>query len=126
MTAGWGYETVKRAICQSLLVVTAVSFIAGTAAAVPDPTRPPTAEEIRAWQSQDTGQPTAWRLESVLISERRKVAVINGRTVGVGDRVDGALVTAIEPGSVSLSADGRTLDLTLARQARSDDNRQDR
>lgn len=115
-----------RILGPSILILAAALGVSGNSAAVPDPTRPPTPEEIRAWHDQEAGQALAWRLESVLISDRRRVAVINGRAVRVGDRVDGALVTAISPGSVTLNAEGGTLELTLARQARSDDNRQDR
>jgi MSHA biogenesis protein MshK len=55
-------------------------------------------------------------LQSVLVSETRRVAVINGRTLQVGDRVDGARVTRIEPGSVWLQRDGdiTRLDLVAA------------
>lgn len=98
---------------------------AAAAAATPDPTRPPTAAEIRAWRAGNDGGGTTWRLESVLISDNRRVAVINGETVGVGDRVNGARVTAISAGSVSLEDNGKAVELTLGRQAFSDDNRQD-
>lgn len=112
---------------RKLVALAAGLTLAGAVGATPDPTRPPTPEEIRAWRDEANGQATAtWRLESVLISDRRRVAVINGRTVGVGDTVDQAHVAAIAPGSVRLEANGETVELTLERQASSDNNRQDR
>lgn len=113
-----------RAIISAL--ATGLLLAGGAVAATPDPTRPPTAEEIRAWRGQGDGQPTAWRLESVLISDRRRVAVINGHAVSAGGTVDDARVTAIEPGSVKLKIDGKTVELTLEGQDRSDNRRQDR
>lgn len=112
---------------RNLVALAAGLTLAGAIGATPDPTRPPGPEEIRAWRDEASGQArAAWRLESVLISERRRVAVINGHTVGVGDTVDQARVTAISPGGVRLEADGESVELTLERQARSDNNRQDR
>ncbi len=114
-----------RAYAQSLTALAAVLLIAGNSAAGPDPTRPPTPNEIRAWRGQGGDQAATWRLESVLISEHRRVAVINGHTVGTGDQVDGAVVTAIAAGSVRLEASGETVELTLDRQASSKIYRQD-
>ncbi|MFU8876792.1 MAG: hypothetical protein ACNA7E_01515, partial [Wenzhouxiangellaceae bacterium] len=81
----------------------------------PDPTRPPNAAELAAWRGQPGEQATAWRLESVLISDRRKVAVINGRRVGEGDVVDGARVRTIEATHALIEAEGRTRRLNIKR-----------
>lgn len=110
-----------------LAVLATVLLLAGEAGgAVPDPTRPPTAEEIRAWRDRGSTGAAAWRLESILISDRRRVAVINGHTVSRGDSVGDARVASIEPGSVTLKTNGKTLELTLDGQARSSNIRQDR
>lgn len=114
-----------RAFGQLLSVLAAVMFIVGNTAAGPDPTRPPTPDEIRAWRGQAGDQPATWRLESILISEQRRVAVINGQTVSTGDQVDGAVVTAIAAGSVRLAARGEIVELTMDRQASSKIYRQD-
>lgn len=54
-----------------------------------------------------TSSSTGWQLSSTLISPQRRLAVINGTTVAVGDRIGGARVLAIQPGSVRLrTADG--------------------
>jgi hypothetical protein len=57
----------------------------------------------------------SWSLNAILITERRRVASIDGRLVSVGDTLaGGALVSAIEPGRVVVTdARGRTRILTL-------------
>jgi MSHA biogenesis protein MshK len=69
-----------------------------------DPTRPATGG-APALAPVDEG---AFALQSTLISPARRVAVINGRSYTVGDRVNGARILAIEPYAVQLDeADGR-------------------
>jgi len=114
---------VIRAITAAILLMTVSGIARGDA--VPDPTRPPTAAEIRAWRGTADARETQWRLESVLISDRRRVAVINGHTVGAGDTVDGARVLAIEPGRVRLDAGDGQLDLSLQAAGNNDNIRQD-
>jgi len=70
-----------------LMLVCAVN-----AFALADPTRPSGFVES-ATSTESTQAPM--RLESVLISANRRVAVINGKTCRVGERVDGATVIAI-------------------------------
>lgn len=94
-------------------------MIAGTSIAanvLADPTRPPSPAEIRAWFDRDTGAdetPTHWRLQSVLLSEHRRIAIINNRRVGVDDRIDQARIVAIEPGRVILDHHGEQIILTI-------------
>ena len=101
----------------ALIATLLAMAVASAAPAVEDPTRPPSPAEIRAWFG-DAGDPSgaepALRLQSVLISESRRVAIINDRRVGPGERVAGAKITAIEPGRVVLERDGETLILTIS------------
>jgi MSHA biogenesis protein MshK len=86
----------KRLIALGLL------FAASSAGAqtLADPTRPPAAaNESSSDPSQQAG---ASRLQSILISSRRRVAVIDGRAVRIGERVGDALVVAIAPSEVTL------------------------
>lgn len=46
-------------------------------------------------------------LTSILVKPGRKQAVIHGRTVTIGDRVDGAVVVDIRPYEVILKREGR-------------------
>lgn len=76
----------------------ALALVAGSACAndLHDPTRPDVATTTAA------SSPSGWRLGSTLVAPHRRVAVVNGDTVQVGDRVDGATVAAILPGAVRL------------------------
>jgi hypothetical protein len=64
-----------------------------------DPTRP--FEPVR---SADGGKVIAeeFVLTAVLIATSRRIAVINGRVYQLGDRVNGELITRIDPGSVRI------------------------
>ena len=58
-----------------------------------------------------------YRVSAICVSKLRRVAIVNGHSVAVGDRVDGALVTTIGERAVTLAKDGRTISaqLTTAR-----------
>ena len=78
---------------------------------------------INGWSMKDPTRPSSYRysaveskglnLESVLISEQRKVAVINGTAVSVGEEIGGAKVVAIEKNNVRVNQHGKTVTLTL-------------
>jgi MSHA biogenesis protein MshK len=67
--------------------------------ALADPTRPPTM--MPAEPAGDAAQP-AGRLQSILISGTRKLAVIDGVAVPLGGKVDGATLVAIDETGVKL------------------------
>jgi MSHA biogenesis protein MshK len=76
---------------------------------IPDPTRPPDAlpESVETSEAPAAG---ARRLTAIVISPTRRVAVVDGVTVRVGDAVGHARVSAIEPLEVRLSgADGEVV-----------------
>ena len=56
-------------------------------------------------------------LDSVLISAQRRVAVINGKAVTVGERVAGATVVSIQPQRVVLQRAGKNFALTPRTQS---------
>lgn len=78
---------------------------------LPDPTRPPAS--MHAGGAAATAGPGEPVLQSVLISPQRKVAVISGETVQVGDRVGEARVMRISEGEVVLARDGKPQSLKL-------------
>jgi len=84
-----------------------------SAASFADPTSP---------YSGAVAMPTSG-LQSVLISGQRKLAVIDGRRVGVGDRVGQAVVTDIQPYRVLLRRGDQTITLKLQSQAIKYNNR---
>lgn len=75
-----------------------------------DPTRPPM---IRPTARTHTVHAPAWNLTSTLISRKRRIAVINRRTVEAGQRVGGALVVWIGPGRARLRRGGRQFTIRL-------------
>ena len=81
------------------LICMASSALAQRAALV-DPTRPPT------WTggsgADEAAAPVGPQLQSVLISPTRRIAVISGSTVGLGEKFGGATVVAISEGAVML------------------------
>ena len=83
-----------------------------------DPTRPPSAQEIQAFLGEEANasEPVVqrWQLQSILIADQRRMAIINGHRVREGDRIDSAEVIAIEPGRVELHHQSETIVLTLA------------
>jgi MSHA biogenesis protein MshK len=80
-----------------LLAVLALPVLAADLADLPDPTRPSGGASVGG----------ASGVTSILITPRRKQAVINGRTVAVGDRVGDAVVVDIQPYEVILNRGGR-------------------
>lgn len=57
-----------------------------------------------------------FELTATLVSDERRVAIINGRTVRVGEAVNGAEVKSIDPSSVELSVGSRTVRVSLGRR----------
>jgi hypothetical protein len=90
-----------------------------------DPMRPPAfalgkyrQEKLRqqsrpAGDNKPSGRRPSWVLSSILFAPGRQRAIVNGRLLAVGDRVDGARLTAIERDRVRLSIQGRTITLKL-------------
>lgn len=79
-----------------------------------DPTRP---TGLNAPTAQRAAAQPGWVLQSILVAPDRRVAVINGRSVRVGETVDGARVVGIDADRATLDAQGRRIDLRLHPQA---------
>lgn len=56
---------------------------------------------------------TEFNLEATMVSAQRRVAIINGSTVSVGDQYQGHCVTSIDVGCVVLAQRGKKTSLTL-------------
>jgi MSHA biogenesis protein MshK len=54
-----------------------------------------------------------WTLTSTLIAGDRRVAVINGRSVALGARIDGARLVAVDAGGALIEHEGRRIRLQL-------------
>lgn len=93
----------------------AVLFAAGVLGApvlseeLRDPTKPP---QQRSTQ-QEAAAVTQYSLESILFSDSRRIAVINGESVATGGTVGGAVVKRIARDRVLLEINGNTRTLVL-------------
>jgi len=94
-----------------LLPIAAVAATTAFAQTLRDPTRPPSFSE-----SAREGEPRASQgpvLRSVIVSGGRKLALIDGRTYTVGDKVGDAKLIAISGSDVTLRESGANKVLRL-------------
>lgn len=75
---------------------------AALAQALGDPMRPPATPGPASAEAAADSAKAAARLQSVLISPRRRVAVIDGRVVRLGERIGDAKLVAISESHVVL------------------------
>lgn len=101
---------IHRPVISAVLVMS-LYFPAMSNAQLEDPMRPPAYQQLPA--SVTASSENLWALSSILISPDRRVAVINGQTVHVGDRLGESVVTRIEPSSVKLKSKGREITVSL-------------
>lgn len=66
-----------------------------------DPTRPP-GHRYSSLNAAGIKAAPRWVLSSTLIAPARRLATINGKTVGVGQKIGTARVVAIDPSRVAL------------------------
>lgn len=76
-----------------------------------DPTRPYSAPVML------DASPARFQVNAIVNSNKRRLAIINGRRVGVGDEIGSAIVVAIRMGEVVLLVDNEEKTLTLNRGA---------
>lgn len=75
-----------------------------------DPMRPPVAAGTASGAPEvDEGL----KLTAVLVSDSRRIAVINGRFYRVGDQVNGEEITRIEPGSIRIKRGSEQVLITV-------------
>ncbi|TAK87894.1 MAG: MSHA biogenesis protein MshK [Betaproteobacteria bacterium] len=79
---------------------------AALAQALHDPMRPPAGSDPSATEASKDSVARTARLQSVLISPGRRVAVIDGRVVRLGERVGDATLVAISESQVVLQRPG--------------------
>lgn len=95
----------KRSALRALLVILSLSVLASAGFGFSDPTQPS--------QYRPAAKRVSLKLESVLVSDARKVAVINGQVVAEGEMIGGAKVISIGKDNVRLRKSGKTISLTL-------------
>lgn len=62
--------------------------------------------------------PVRFQVNAIINSDKRRLAIVNGRRVGVGDEIDGATVLSISKNEIVLQVDDQETTLTLNRGAR--------
>lgn len=92
------------------LLVILLAFLAGPVIALDDPTRPP---GYALPSSKGGASGPFWHVSAIRIAAKNKSAIVNGRTVSVGNRVDGATVIDIEPTEVTLKKAGKQFSVRL-------------
>ena len=100
-----------------LLTVAVASLLADGPAAVElrDPTRPPAAYTAApaATDAEEPAEIFEWRLTATYTNRGRRRAVINGRHVSEGEKVNEAEVLAIRPGRVKLREGDEVFSLSI-------------
>jgi len=91
----------KRLLTNIFFVLLSHGLYSGTGFAqeLPDPTRPPGAQDSSA---KDSPRLQKWILSSTLIANGRRNAIINGQLVTIGQVVNQAKVVSIQPNEVWL------------------------
>lgn len=79
---------------------------------VEDPMQPSWLRKRTTKQAQPETR-TRFTVDTIVVSPQRRVAVINGQGVGVGEKVNGARVLDIEPDRVTLDVGGSKLTIEL-------------
>jgi hypothetical protein len=104
----------SRNIAHCLLLASGIALSApatvAAAETLPDPMRPPNAS-VFTRSSKSVQQ--HYYLSSILISPEHRSAIINGKSVVVGDRIGNARVRQIQGNEVTIVVSGKTRTLTL-------------
>ena len=90
----------------SLFITFAAASSIVSAEVLKDPTRPP-GQRVASKHNTGANKGPRWKLTSTFIAPHRRVATINGRTIEVGGRVNGAELIDIQPSQVVLRKDKR-------------------
>lgn len=96
----------RRLLAPLVVALAALASTPAPAQVLVDPTRPPAA--VAAPGPASAEAPPATQLQSILISSRRRLAVINGNTVALGDKVGEARVVKISETEVVLQTGEET------------------
>jgi len=88
-----------------------VFLMANTCFSAVDPMRPPEYMATTATKKVNFSKPLI--LQMILVSEERKIAVINSATVEVGGVISGAKIVSIEKERVVASRKGKVVNLKM-------------
>jgi len=111
------YKRPSRRLRLHLCLFAAALCAMAPAGAVEDPFRPP-ASAVAPSTSAAEDRPVELQVSMILHGPGRSSAVIDGRTLSVGDRIQGFTVAAIRQNRVILDRDGRRVELEPANALR--------
>lgn len=97
-----------------LALLCGLGMVPSARAELGDPTRPPDVSTV-AVESPESGD-APFRVSTILIAPGRKVAIVNGSRVEVGDEVGGATVSEINAQAVLLEMTGEEFELRISGQ----------
>lgn len=86
-------------------------LIAEAESGLRDPMKPYVPPVIREQQTSN------FVVNAIFVSSRRRLAIVNGQRVRVGESIDGAIVEEIQVDHVKLSIDGRSITLNLGERS---------
>jgi len=95
-----------------LLLALTAPLVASAAGPLADPTRPSGYAPAPAAVAQKAAPPKL-HLQAILVSPTRRVALINGRALKVGDHIDGAVILKIQPDRIVVRHRHRRLTFML-------------
>ncbi len=95
----------------SILLAGVLLLISGHGYALNDPMRPPFFDGSGNSETREVSRPL--QLSMILMAAERRVAVLNGKTVQVGEDVDGYRVLRIERHKVVVSHKGKLKEVFL-------------
>jgi len=108
-------------LCLRTIVIANLLLAPLQLVALEDPTRPPGASLLSAGTGIEAQK--GWNLTSILVSEGRRLAIINGRTVRQGQKVGNARVVKIDRTGVTILHDGEQKRIALLPSAVKKDKR---
>ena len=95
----------------ALLVALAGTCSVAVADIASDPMRPDTLRSV------SVTAPARYRVNAIIVSDERRIAIVNGRRVGVGDAIGEATVVSISKAEVILDVDGSRQSLRVNKGA---------
>lgn len=109
----------QRRLTPILLVAMLISTAPLNAQVLDDPMRPPS--EIGSKAGGTAGKDVkktstygnGFQLSAIRITKDQRSAIVNGKSVNVGDRIASARVLSIQASSVTLQKNGKTLTIDL-------------
>lgn len=99
-------ESLKNVIVTFLLAISTCGSVLADEL-LRDPTRPYTAAQLKAIVSP------RYVVNAIIVSSDRRVAIVNGRRVGIGGSIGNATVVAIEKDRLILEANGERITARL-------------